>query len=311
NLMNGTLSIESKAGEGSTFSLTIPAGPLDGVEMLKDPSETMLDAHRTSELLAPVSQSLSGVRVLLAEDGPDNRRLIRAVLRKAGAAVRVAENGRLAAEAALAEPFDVILMDMQMPEMDGYDASTLLRKKSYTGPIVALTAHALAEDRQRCLDAGCTDYLPKPINRAKLIAAVAHHAGVESRADASEPAAPPTPAAPGEDGDDVVRSEFADDPDLTDVIGLFVSGLAGHVESMRNALNARRFDELRREAHQLKGAGGSYGYPDLTDAARVLEMTARNRDAASGRVALDRLAALCKAVVRGRAVFADTKETEE
>ncbi|MFH1732545.1 MAG: ATP-binding protein, partial [Planctomycetota bacterium] len=157
DLMNGTLSIESKAGEGSTFSLTIPAGPLDGIRMLKDPGEAVLDAHRTSELLAPVSQSLSGVRVLLAEDGPDNRRLISAVLRKAGAAVRAAENGRVAAEAALAEPFDVILMDMQMPEMDGYDASTLLREKSYTGPIVALTAHALAEDWQRCLDAGCTD----------------------------------------------------------------------------------------------------------------------------------------------------------
>jgi len=310
-LMAGELSIQSTVGEGSTFSLTIAAGPLDGVEMLKDPSETMLDAHRANELLAPASQSLSGVRVLLAEDGPDNRRLISAVLRKAGAAVRVAENGRHAAEAALAEPFDVILMDMQMPEMDGYDATTLLREKGYAAPIVALTAHALAEDRQRCLDAGCTDYLTKPINRAKLIAAVAHHAGVESRADASGPATPATPAAPSEDEGDVLGSEFAGDPDLADVIGLFVGGLAGHVESMRAALAARRFDELQREAHQLKGAGGSYGYPDLTDAARVLEMTAKNRDAASGHVALDRLAALCRAVVRGRGAFADTKETEE
>jgi len=314
-LMAGELSIESSVGEGSTFTLTIPAGPLDGVEMLKDPSEVMLDAHRAEELLAPALQSLSGVHVLLAEDGPDNRRLVSTVLRKAGAAVRAAENGRLAADAALAEPFDVILMDMQMPEMDGYDASTLLREKGYAGPIVALTAHALAEDRQRCLDAGCTDYLTKPINRAKLIAAVAHHAGVESRADASEPATPATPAttpaAPSEDEGDMVRSEFAADPDLADVIDVFAGGLAGHVDSMRAALDARQFDELQRESHQLKGAGGSYGYPDLTDAARVLEMTAKNRDAASGHVALDRLAALCRAIVRGWAALADAKETEE
>ena len=103
----------------------------------------------------------------------------------------------------------------------------------------------------------------------------------------------------------------SDDADVAEITGDFVNGMEQHLVSMREALAARHFEELQREAHQLKGAGGSYGYPDLTDAARVLEMTAKNRDTASGAVALERLATLSRAIIRGWETCTLSKETEQ
>ena len=155
--------------------------------MLTSPAEAVHGWHTPAKDASP-EVGLNGVRVLLAEDGPDNQRLIAAVLQRAGAEVTVAENGRIAVDKAIAagdEGFDAILMDMQMPEMDGYEATEMLREKGLTCPIIALTAHAMSGDRERCLSAGCTDYCTKPINRSSLVAILARHTKPEGT-DADE-----------------------------------------------------------------------------------------------------------------------------
>jgi CheY-like chemotaxis protein len=121
-------------------------------------------------------------RVLLADDGRDNQRLIAAQLAKVGLSTEVADDGRIAVDKALAavaagRPFDLILMDMQMPELDGYAAASELRQRGYAGSIVALTARALAGDREMCLAAGCNDYATKPIDKDALVSTCARWLG--------------------------------------------------------------------------------------------------------------------------------------
>jgi PAS domain S-box-containing protein len=175
--LGGDIEVRSNPGKGSTFIVTIDPGPLDGIHMIRNAQESLLDHQPTTTGTTPDKFVLHG-RILLAEDGLDNQRLIATLLKKAGVEVTAVEDGQLAVEAALAaletgQPFEVILMDMQMPVMDGYEATRQLRSRGYTGPIVALTAHAMAEDCQKCLDAGCDDYLAKPIDRQRLLATVA------------------------------------------------------------------------------------------------------------------------------------------
>jgi signal transduction histidine kinase/ActR/RegA family two-component response regulator len=186
-LLGGTITVSSAPGRGSTFSVTIPTGPLDGVEMLEHLGEVAPRSSAPGEKSGQPAQRLAG-RILLAEDGPDNQRLLGFVLRRAGAEVTVAENGQVALDQVLqpafpstdgphrvAQPFDLILMDMQMPVMDGYEATRRLREMGYRGPIVALTAHAMSADREQCLQAGCDDYATKPVAIDQLLATVARY----------------------------------------------------------------------------------------------------------------------------------------
>jgi signal transduction histidine kinase/ActR/RegA family two-component response regulator len=178
-LLGGDIAVESTPGQGSTFRVTFATGSLDGVRLLDNPDLSVVVGTSTAAATTQMV-SLAGCRILLAEDGPDNQRLIAFVLKKAGATVELADNGRIGLEKALAaaqrgEAFDVILMDMQMPEMDGYEAARRLRAAEYDGPIIALTAHAMEQDRRKCLEAGCDDYASKPIDRAALLATIRAH----------------------------------------------------------------------------------------------------------------------------------------
>ena len=179
-MLEGSIRVSSTPGVGSSFVLRVPAHPVR--TDASTPPEAQAGTPQRPELAPPLASGhppLRGVRVLLAEDGPDNQRLICLLLRKAGAEVQLVENGVQAVHTMLSQPpgsIDAVLMDMQMPEMDGYEATRRLRAAGAYTPIIALTAHAMSTDRARCLAAGCTDYLAKPVERDVLVKKVAEHA---------------------------------------------------------------------------------------------------------------------------------------
>jgi PAS domain S-box-containing protein len=184
-MLGGDITVWSETGKGSRFSVSVRSGPLGSATWLRD-REQVAAACRSVEGAAdsaadPVAGREIAGRILLAEDGPDNQRLISTHLRRAGAQVVVVDNGQSAVDSAIAaqrsgQPFAVILMDMQMPILDGYGATAKLREAGYRLPILALTAHAMAGDHEKCAAAGCDDYLTKPIDRNVLIQTVADFA---------------------------------------------------------------------------------------------------------------------------------------
>ncbi len=179
-LLGGEVTVVSEPGQGSTFTLQVPVA-----ETLRDGrGQPVLQVRDEAAAVAPVEPArpvrLHG-RILLAEDGSDNRRLLTAILRKAGAEVVTAGNGVEAVAAvqqaaAAGASFDLVLMDMQMPVMDGYTATRTLRAAGWRGAIVALTAHAMEGDRERCLAEGCDGYETKPVRADRLVAACARFA---------------------------------------------------------------------------------------------------------------------------------------
>ncbi|HTN77061.1 MAG TPA: response regulator, partial [Pirellulaceae bacterium] len=174
-LLGGTLIATSEAGMGSSFVVTIALRSANSQDSTHHRATTPV-VTQALEVTSPTTAQFAG-RILLAEDGPDNQRLISHLLTKAGAQVDVAENGQvacemLAAAAKRGEPYDLMISDMQMPVLDGYDAVRRLRVEGYKLPIIAITAHAMHGEREKCLLAGCDEYASKPINRQQLMSLV-------------------------------------------------------------------------------------------------------------------------------------------
>jgi signal transduction histidine kinase/CheY-like chemotaxis protein/HPt (histidine-containing phosphotransfer) domain-containing protein len=324
-LLGGDVTVESEVNRGSMFSVTIEAGDLTGVRFYAQAHE--IEA-RVDEIINGHEATHGRVttrvvsRVLVAEDGPDNQRLIRHILEKAGVDVTLVGNGKLAYEAAMQslqeqEPYDLILMDMQMPEMDGYSAASALREQGYNRPIIALTAHAMEGDRDRCLEAGCDDYMSKPLDRNRLLNLVRSY----GRGDQSEQPEAATPSIAGAQerssasvsrdnladnngarGDAApLLSEFAGDPDMEDLIAEFLGELPYRMHEIEQAMRARDLNLLATLAHKIKGAGGGYGYAPITTTARELERLARGpEDLGSINQAVSELQSICNRACAAR-----------
>lgn len=154
----------SQTDVGSTFVITVGVGNIDS-----NHKALSFPLCPQSSKQAVHTEDLHGMHILVADDAPDNRMLIERMLSSQGAHVELVENGQQAVDKALSQDYDAVLMDIQMPVLDGYSATRELRRRGYERPIIALTAHALADDRERCFRSGCTDHLSKPIARDSLL----------------------------------------------------------------------------------------------------------------------------------------------
>jgi CheY-like chemotaxis protein len=254
-------------------------------------SHTPSEAPRTPVIIAPTRH---GRRVLLAEDNPVNRRLARAILEKSGYAIVEAENGRLALDALAQTPFDIVLMDVQMPELDGLATSRAIRENEQaTGghiPIVALTAHALRADREACLAAGMDGYLSKPIRAKDLLALIDRLLGTtergggqsEEEAPIHAPAAPSQASAPEVfDPAELLQRTEGDRALVADMIDIFRVDAPRLVTELQGAFDRADADAVQRIAHTLKGSVGLFGAPQAASLAQAVETTARGGDLSS------------------------------
>ena len=224
---------------------------------------------------------------MLAEDAPEVRTLLGLTLKAWGLEVDFASNGKAAVEKVLApgdtgQQYDAILMDIQMPEMDGFEATQQLRQGGCQTPILALTAHAMAGDRQKCLDAGCNDYVVKPIDHDQLFGSLSAHLTCQhtTRSSAEGPHPP---------GD--LKAEKAA------LMAEFLKELPGRAAEFSAALDAQDWDQLTLLAHRMKGTAAVYELPKISQAARQLEQLAKDADPAQIEPVVAELTSLCRQAV--------------
>ncbi len=228
-----------------------------------------------------MSAATPGGRILLVEDSPVNRRLAVAMLEASGYAIEIAEDGATAIEAARARDFDLVLMDFSMPGMNGFEATAAIRNlpdRRGRMPIVAMTAHALAGDREQCLAAGMNDYVAKPVDRAALTAIVSHW--IEKGEAMPDDTDSPPPGTEGMLDPGVIAQLRADiDGDaLPGILDMFSIELEDRLGGIIEAAGQGDMETLARESHSLKSMSATIGASRLNEVAKALEMAARAAD---------------------------------
>lgn len=262
-MMGGTITMESTPRVGSRFSFTLATGSLENTNVFRNQNELpiakkIVRSNRSATML-------SG-KVLLAEDSKDIQELLSVYMRKVGLDLDIVENGAQAVEHAVNNDYDIVLMDMRMPIMDGMTAVSTLRNFGYEQPIIALTANTMKKDQEKCLNAGCNEFLSKPIARDDLISTLSGYLNTVERDDTNKISAP------------VTSTLLEDEPDMIELVEAYIEQLPGSFEHIKEAQSNNNWPELKELIHKMKGTAGGYGYPELTQLAAQVEFQILNED---------------------------------
>ncbi len=272
-LMEGRIEVASQPDVGTSFTLEFPLHASDVSISQAQLFEKISDLTAISVTRRSLTD-LRGVRILLAEDNPDNVAILTHFLEPLGTRIHVGDNGAVAVQAVLdrlptTEAFDVILMDMQMPIMSGFEATARLRASGVQIPIIACSAFAMASDKERCLKAGCNSFVTKPIIRQNLISALLDACTPHlSTSEAMSPAASEPIAQP--------LDSVAQLPKGFEVlVERYKVSLAKHLATISNAELRNDTDEISSVVHRLSGTASNYGFPEITKLAADCETKLR------------------------------------
>jgi signal transduction histidine kinase/DNA-binding NarL/FixJ family response regulator len=300
--LGGDITVKSILEKGSTFRVALATGDLTGVVFLQPEEVNQLQQEIGVE--QSCHWQFPNARVLVVDDGEENRELVKLLLVEAGLSVDEAENGQLAVEKAIASEYDVILMDVQMPVMDGFTAAGILRKQGLKIPVIALTANAMKGFEAQCLDAGYSGYMSKPINIDQLMELMAKLLGgckVIKGADAMR--APDNSQnahreiKPAADLSPIVSKLPAHNKKFKNIIIRFIKRLGQQLNAIEKAASRGDFKAVAELAHWLKGAGGTVGFDVFTKPAAELEVHAKAGDAARVKPAIKHLRQLAARIV--------------
>jgi len=202
-------------------------------------------------------------------------------------------------------------MDMQMPIMDGYTAAKCIRDHGIDTPILALTASAMKGDRERCLEAGCNDYLTKPVDIHDLLTAAARWMSSPSEGDGSLPEVPQPAENEPSEVSALISSLPTDDPEFREIIIEYAENLANQLQEMQRACAEHDFENLAKMAHWLLGSGGTAGFSELTDPAARLEQSALKKQADQAAEVIDELNNLNGRIQRGLQVSSQNQDQQK
>ena len=299
-LLGGQLTMTSELGKGSVFSLTIPAG-LDVAKQLILNRQNMAKDIKAG--MDEVKQAELSGRILVAEDARTNQVLIKSLLKRLGLKVTIAEDGNQAVQQALSKQFDLIFMDIEMPNMNGYEATKALRKEGLKTPIVALTAYAMKGDDEKCFEAGCDGYISKPIENEKLLQTLNKYlsAGNEdicrqidsvksdveqlSRLCSETTSSDNAPAGPADKqyGEcpvdfELIKKIYDDEEILKETVKIFLEEAPQTIELLAEAITAGDSKNVKLYAHKLKGLARHVAAKKIIDMLYELETKGREEE---------------------------------